>query len=84
VGAGALEQNDCKPDCADGSFESYPARFTLSETTPVGRVRFFTRVTINFTGKTPIGRKTESVKDCWDTPPTSGQPKCPANLQGAG
>jgi hypothetical protein len=84
VGAGDLKQNDCTPDCADGAFHSYPARFTLSETTPVGHVKYFTKVTISFTGKTPLGKRVESVKDCWDTPPTSSQPRCPANLQGAG
>ncbi len=84
VGAGSLRQNDCTPDCADGTFHNYPARFTLSETTPVGHVRYFARVAISFTGKTPLGRRTESVKDCWDNPPSPGQPKCPADLQGAG
>jgi hypothetical protein len=84
VGAGFLRQNDCAPDCADGTFHNYPARFTLSETTSAGHVRYFTRVTISFTGMTPLGRKTELVKDCWANPPTPGQPKCPADLLGAG
>jgi hypothetical protein len=84
IGTGILRQNDCTPDCADGVFSNYPARFMLTETTPVGHVKFFTRVTITFSGKDPVGKKTESVKDCWDTPPTPDQPECPANLQGAG
>ena len=84
-GTGVLRQNDCIPDCAGGSFHTYPATLALSETVPAGGHRYFTRVTIRFTGAVPVpGQRVESVKDCYDHPPASYLPRCPPDLQGAG
>jgi hypothetical protein len=83
-GVGYLKQNTCTPDCAAGVFVNYPAHFALSETVSAAGRAYFTRVTITFTGKSPIGRTSESVKDCFDTPPSAYVPRCPADLQGAG
>ena len=83
-GVGTFSQNTCTPDCAGGTFVAYPARFTLSETVPVGRSDYFTRVTITFLGKSPTGRAVVVVKDCYDTPPDRQFPRCPADLQAAG
>ena len=81
---GSLKQNDCNPDCANGSFHTYPARFTLSETVPVAGRNYFTRVTIRFAQKGPSARRSEMVKDCFDTPPARYIPRCPADLQRSG
>jgi hypothetical protein len=81
IAVGLLKQNTCVPDCADGTFHEYPATFTLSEGVPVGEQRYFTRVTIAFTRASPAHRKVEVVKDCFDNPPSSAIPKCPADLQ---
>jgi hypothetical protein len=84
VGMGKLNQNDCAPDCAQGTFHLYPARFVLSETVPAAGRPYFTRVTVTFADNNPAGQRVEMVKDCYDTPPAPYVPRCPADLQGAG
>jgi hypothetical protein len=84
IGKGDLNQNDCTPDCAEGTFHTYPARFLLSETVPTAGREYFTKVTITFAGKSPLGRRVEIAKDCFDNPPTTYIPRCPPDLQGAG
>jgi hypothetical protein len=81
---GDLHQNDCVPDCAAGHFHTYPARFTLSETVSAAGRNYFTRVTMRFTHNEPTGKRSESVKDCFDSPPAAYIPRCPPDLQGAG
>ena len=84
IGKGDLNQNDCNPDCAEGTFRTYPARFLLSETVPTAGREYFTKVTITFVGKSPMGQRVETAKDCFDNPPATYNPRCPADLQGAG
>lgn len=81
-GRGAVSQNDCAPDCAQGHFVDYVADFRLSELVVAGAHRFFTRITITYNGQGPTGQRVEVLKDCWDNPPNPGVPRCPADLQG--
>ena len=81
---GVLVQNDCIPSCAGGTLHNYPARFVLSELVLADGRHYFTRVTIRFKGNGPGARRTESVKDCFDSPPAAYIPRCPSNLRGAG
>lgn len=81
---GVLTQNDCVPNCASGTFHNYPARFVLSELVLTDGRDYFTRVTIRFKSNGPGDRRTESVKDCFDSPPAAYIPRCPSNLQSAG
>jgi hypothetical protein len=83
IGRGDLRGNDCVPDCAQGTFHNYPARFTLSETVVAAGRNYFTRVTIRFTAKAPSAKRVETVKDCFDSPPSPYVPRCPSDLQGA-
>jgi formate-dependent nitrite reductase cytochrome c552 subunit len=76
-GRGDLTQNDCSPDCADGTFHTYPARFALSKTVPTAGQRYFTRVTVRFTDQGPSGRRREVLTDCFASPPAAFIPKCP-------
>jgi hypothetical protein len=82
--SGALRQNDCTPDCAEGTFHAFPARFVLSEMVAAAGRNYFTRVTIRFAGREPSGRRVETVSDCFVSPPERYIPRCPANLRGAG
>ena len=83
IGSGILSQNTCVPDCAQGTFIDYPAHFVLTEpTATAGRV-FFARVTISFVNRSPSGSRVEVVQDCYDTPPTASEPRCPPDLQNA-
>jgi hypothetical protein len=82
LGSGDLNQNDCTPDCAEGHFVQYPATFRLSEQVTAAGRTYFTRVGITFSGATPAGKQSESVKDCFDTPPSSHVPRCPDDLRG--
>jgi hypothetical protein len=82
AGTGALSLNDCTPDCAEGHFHSYPARFTLSDTVRAAGRSFFVKVAIRFTGKVPpTGKRVETTTDCYDNPPMPSIPRCPAGLQ---
>jgi hypothetical protein len=81
-GTGDLNQNNCTPDCADGHFVAYPARFRLSEKVVAAGRYYFTRVGITFSGATPAGKQSEAVKDCFDTPPSRHVPRCPKDLRG--
>jgi hypothetical protein len=80
TGQGVLESNDCHPSCVGGTFHTYPARFTLTETVRASGRNYFTRVTMQFTAKRPSGRKSVSVSDCFATPPKPFIPRCPADL----
>jgi hypothetical protein len=53
---GTAELNNCIPDCADGSFESYEIRLIASAiaTCPNGERRY-TRLTFEFPGGSPLG-----------------------------
>jgi hypothetical protein len=78
-GTGRLSRNTCTPDCADGTFKSYPADFTLSDVVPTDGLTLFTSVTITFLRASPIKRRSETVPDCYVTAPKPGYPICPAN-----
>jgi hypothetical protein len=85
AGEGTLSQNDCTPDCAQGGFHGYPARFALSDTVRAGGRTYFTKVTITFAGRRPLSatKKVEVVSDCFVNPPEAYIPKCPPDLSPA-
>jgi hypothetical protein len=83
-GTGQLSQNTCTPDCADGTFKSYAATFTLTDVVPTHGLAYFTSVTITFPHASPIKRRSETVSDCFVTPPKPGDPICPADSQNGG
>jgi len=43
---GTLTENDCKPDCADGTDVSEPATVTLSKLKSIGGDELYTQMTI--------------------------------------
>jgi hypothetical protein len=56
-GSGYARINDCAPNCAVGTFHSYPVLVTLSAPRPcpnTGRTQF-TRVTLFFSAQRPVG-----------------------------
>lgn len=57
VGTGTARVNDCTPDCAQGTFQTYPVRVTLS--TPKqcrsGKPLQFVRIATTFTAARPAG-----------------------------
>lgn len=84
TGIGMLEQDACPDDCAGTVGRGYPARVELSEPVVVGHTSYFTRVTLRFADQSPTGKAVEVLKDCFDPPPHTYLPRCPADLQGAG
>jgi len=76
-GRGVLRQNDCTPDCADGTFHVFPAQFFLSHTASAAGREYFTSVRIRFSAAEPGGRRTEVVTDCDVSPPVAYIPRCP-------
>jgi hypothetical protein len=76
-GTGVLRQNNCVPDCAEGTFHLFTARFVLSETVTVAGRRYFTSIKVRFVGAEPGGRRTEVLTDCDVNPPTASIPRCP-------
>jgi hypothetical protein len=80
-GIGVMDQNDCTPDCAAGVFKTYPIKVALSHPVPADGRQYFVMVKVNFTSKTtPVGKRTESMPDCFVNPPKPFVPRCPANL----
>jgi hypothetical protein len=77
---GVLKQNTCHPDCADGTFKSYPATFTLFDVVRTDSRRYFVKITIAFTHASPLGHRSETVSDCYVNPSQAGMPKCPVTL----
>jgi hypothetical protein len=55
-GTGTASLNTCEPDCASGTFKSYPVKLTLSRVKQCGDVPQFTRARITFTGARPAGQ----------------------------
>lgn len=53
VGVGTWQQNDCRPDCADGTFHDYPVRLALTEPMGAGPRRFFGDVVADFARGAP-------------------------------
>ena len=76
-GRGVLRQNDCTPDCANGTFHVFPAQFFLSHTVSAAGRKYFTSVKIRFSGSEPAGRRTEVLTDCDVSPPEAYIPRCP-------
>lgn len=52
-GSGVWQQNNCKPDCADGHFINYPVRLRLSQVIVRNHTRIFGRVVALFPGSAP-------------------------------
>lgn len=46
LGSGYNQLNDCRPDCADGTFHGFPVRIELWRPRTLGGRRVFTRLTI--------------------------------------
>jgi hypothetical protein len=82
-GVGTISQNDCDPACVSGTFRDYPATLILSEPVKTNVAEYLVRLTITYRGASPFGQRVQVVKLCWDHPPTSIQPRCPADLQGS-
>ncbi len=76
-GAGILRQNNCTPDCAEGTFHLFRARFVLSDTVTAAGRRYFTSIKVSFLGAEPAGRRTEVLTDCDVNPPAAYIPRCP-------
>jgi hypothetical protein len=69
-GSATARVNDCNPDCAGGTFRSYPATVRLTRVRQCGDVPQFKRIAVTFTGKRPKGMaKTETERfACADAP----------------
>ncbi|HXQ75636.1 MAG TPA: hypothetical protein VN791_04005 [Acidimicrobiales bacterium] len=59
IGNGEVWENNCTPNCANGTIETYSASMSLSgvETTTAGRL--FSHLTVAYQGKGPNGRTSE-------------------------
>jgi hypothetical protein len=55
-GTGTASINTCEPNCAAGTFQSFPVRFVMSRVGQCGDVPQFRRLTVTFTGKRPTGQ----------------------------
>lgn len=55
-GSGTASVNGCDPNCAAGTFQSYPVTFALSRVGQCGDVPQFRRLTVTFTGAKPKGQ----------------------------
>jgi hypothetical protein len=62
AGTGTASVNTCDPDCASGTFKSYPVKLTLSRVKQCGDVPQFTRAKITFTGARPAGQSKTLVQ----------------------
>ena len=76
-GTGVLRQNNCTPDCAEGTFHLFAARFVLSDPVTAGGRDYFTSIRVRFLGAEPAGRRTEMLTDCDVHPPSADLPQCP-------
>ncbi len=83
TGYGTVTEDNCVPNCADGTDVPYQATVTLSR--PVkghdGK-EYFIRITLIFTGKHPGNSPTQLFKSCEDTPSSPFMPTCPLSDQG--
>lgn len=52
-GSGFDWVNDCRPDCASGTFHSYPIKLALSRPRTEGKHLVFTRLTLTYAGTKP-------------------------------
>ena len=60
TGTGVVWENDCKPDCAMGTVEYYPASITLSGVQASGPGRLvFSKLTAVYRGRGPAGHATD-------------------------
>jgi hypothetical protein len=56
---GTLEVNKCEPNCAAGKFSKYPIKASASGTRKCkGALRVYSRLSLQFTGKSPANAKT--------------------------
>lgn len=62
--AGTLYENDCRPDCAGGTFHDYPATITLSDVVGSTVGRLFSHMHVVYTGAGPQGQ----TSDDFDVP----------------
>lgn len=53
---GTLHENDCQPNCATGTYHSYPARAVFDRPQPDGGGVVLSRVTVTFPGAHPPGK----------------------------
>ena len=59
--AGALVVNDCDPDCASGSPESFPVEVTAGDLVKGEAIGTYGSLTLHFTGKVPGGFDQDEV-----------------------
>jgi len=53
--------DNCVPDCADGSFTSYPVRLRLGDPGTLNHHRVFLKMTAIYTHRVPAGSKRRSI-----------------------
>jgi hypothetical protein len=63
-GTGANWLNNCKPDCADGRFSSYPVKLAASRPRVMAGFDVFTRLKVTYTAKMPrfVHQRTQTWK----------------------
>ena len=74
-GTGTEKVNTCTPDCADGTFVSYPALITLWRPEPLPGhpgVRYFTRITRIYPFNRPPLYNCQGKHTCYPQTSTSG------------
>jgi hypothetical protein len=64
TGSGANWLNNCKPDCAGGTYHGYPVKLQASRPQVIGGEDVFTRLKVTYTGKKPgfVHRRTQTWK----------------------
>ncbi|RZS86863.1 hypothetical protein EV189_2279 [Motilibacter rhizosphaerae] len=83
TGTGTESVNDCKPDCADGSWRSYPVRLALSgpiDTEASGRI--FGRIVLTYPKHDAQGHRSRSIDMVRDyqVVPIGGRPPTATEL----
>jgi hypothetical protein len=53
IGSGGNWLNDCKPDCAKGTFHGYPVTLKLTQPKLIKSRSVFTQMLVTYTGKLP-------------------------------
>lgn len=53
--------DNCAPDCADGSFTSYPVRVSLGDPGTLNHHRVFLKMKVMYSGRVPAGSKRRST-----------------------
>lgn len=54
---GTARINDCKPDCAGGTFHSYAVRVLADRLRSCGRTPYYSQLVVTYVGHVPAGRR---------------------------